>query len=156
MLLLHRCNESEDGAKVNQSGLRRWCNEAKRGGGEYPNHLSHISLVGGFDLMAKKKRYELTAARIPWHQLETEAIVVLIPWDEFCLQGGPDAYLIQFSGVDARVAIVAKSPEGKWGSATLTEGVFERMWKENPLDSLRWHQMTMETEFHPRDLFGRL
>src|SRR5471032_3155764 len=100
--------------------------------------------------MTPKAKYEVTVARIPWPQLEEDALVVLIPWEDFCAPNGPDAYLVQFSGVSATVAIVAKSPDGKWGSAMRARGVFERMWKENPLDTLHWHQMQMETALHPR------
>lgn len=106
--------------------------------------------------MKTKKRYELTAARIPWPQLENEAIVVLIPWAEFVLPEGPNAYRVQLSALDAKVAIVAKDPDGGWGSDMRTEPVFYRIWKEHPLDSLHWHQMTVETAFHPRELFDKL
>jgi hypothetical protein len=103
--------------------------------------------------MPNKKHYTLIAARPAWPS-ELPIIVAQIPWEHFCLKGGPDAYASQIAKANAIPVIVSKGPDGVWGSATVIETVFQRKIAQEPLDTLEWHPMSVECDFYPWETVG--
>ena len=101
-----------------------------------------------------KKLFAITVAKKTWTSA-VPYLVVSIPWDQFCAKGGPEAYAKLVEAMEARAVIVSKSPKGKWATSTKWEKEWEFMAGADPLESLEWHTMPVESDHYPWELFTR-
>jgi hypothetical protein len=103
----------------------------------------------------QKKRYGVPAAKIEWPS-PVQIIAVQIPWDQFELPGGPEAYHGLLAKEGAVFVIVSKGPDEKWRSASKIEKEWGAICEAAPVESHPWNMMTVESDHYPWELFGRL